>query len=337
MKWVALLGLLASSSGRAALDAGGSVRRGSASPDAGVASMSMDTEPTLKVAFVGDTHTGGGFQNVLKLIKTEKAQVLLVLGDMSYSSNPPAWYAMLDQQLGASFPVFLAAGNHDADTWPAYAGELKHRMKGLGVTPDEPGLDDEKYAFVFKGLKVVVLGQNGQNTDFAAFADGQLANDAHTWRICMWHKNQKAMQVGGKGDEMGWPVYEVCRARGAIIATGHEHSYSRTKTLSSMEAQTVDPSCSAPAKLCVGPGKSFAFVSGLGGSSIRSQRRCTSPEGKYPYGCKGEWASVYTSSQDGNYGVLFITFNVDGDPRKAKGYFKSIDGAVVDEFTVIRQ
>ena len=30
-------------------------------------------------------------------------------------------------------------------------------------------------------------------------------------------------------------------------------------------------------------------------------------------------------------------YMVDGDPNKARGYFKDIDGAVVDEFTVTSQ
>ena len=44
--------------------------------------------------------------------------------------------------------------------------------------------------------------------------------DRHIWRICSWHKNQQAMQVGGKTDEMGWGVYDACTDLSAIIATG---------------------------------------------------------------------------------------------------------------------
>ena len=79
-------------------------------------------------------------------------------------------------------------------------------------------------------------------------------------------------------------------------------------------ADTVEP-------LVIQPGETFAFVSGLGGASIRDQRIFAD-----------YFASVYTSDQNANYGALFIEFNVDGDPRKAHGYFKNIDGAVVDEF-----
>src|SRR5438876_7138465 len=54
------------------------------------------------------------------------------------------------------------------------------------------------------------------------------------------------MQVGGKADEMGWRVYETCKDLGAIIATAHEHSYHRTRTLTSTKEQIVDASCSDP-------------------------------------------------------------------------------------------
>jgi hypothetical protein len=54
------------------------------------------------------------------------------------------------------------------------------------------------------------------------------------------------MRVGGKGDEMGWSVYDTCRQQGAIIITGHEHTYHRTKTLTSMQNQIIESSCRAP-------------------------------------------------------------------------------------------
>ncbi len=40
---------------------------------------------------------------------------------------------------------------------------------------------------------------------------------------------------------------------------------------------------------------------------------------------------------DRSAGVMFIDFYVDGDPNKAYGYFKTIDGDVVDEFEIIRK
>ena len=179
-------------------------------------------------------------------------------------------------------------------------------------------------------MSLLLLGQAPRRDD-PAYITERFSRDAHIWKVCAWHKNQHALQVGGKDDEMGWGVYESCRQMGALIETGHEHSYQRTRTLTSTVEQRVDPSCgdAGPASAC-GPGAVPVFVSGLGGKSIRDQERCL--PATYPYGCNGEWAFIYTSNQGANYGALFITFHVDGDPHQARGYFKNIDGQVVDTF-----
>jgi hypothetical protein len=85
----------------------------------------------------------------------------------------------------------------------------------------------------------------------------------------------------------------------------------------------------------VAPGATFVFVSGLGGKSIRDQKRCLPTT--FPYGCNGEWASIYTSNQGAIPGALFIQFHVNGDPNMARGYFKNVNGAIVDQFTITVQ
>ncbi len=140
------------------------------------------------------------------------------------------------------------------------------------------------------------------------------------------------MQIGGKPDATKWGVYEACREGGAIIATAHEHSYERTKTLISMHSQIVDPDWPNPQQVRVALGASFAFVSGLGGKSVRDQERCLPSIA--PYGCNGEWASVYSLRQGATHGALFCSFNFAAQPDKARCYFKDIGGIVPDEFTI---
>jgi len=138
--------------------------------------------------------------------------------------------------------------------------------------------------------------------------------------------------IGGKGDATGWGVYEACREGGAMIATAHEHSYERTKTLIHMQSQSIDPEWPHPQQVRVAPGASFVFVSGLGGNSVRDQERClpSTP----PYGCNGEWASIYSSNQGAAHGALFCSFNFAARPDQAHCYFKDIGGIVPDEFTI---
>ena len=129
------------------------------------------------------------------------------------------------------------------------------------------------------------------------------------------------MQLGKMKDEVGWGPYEACRKGGAIIATAHEHSYARTHLMDGLESLSV---ASTSPTLRIEKGKSFAFVSGLGGKSIRGQDR----DGRW-------WAAVYTSDQGANHGALFCTFLVDGEPNRASCYFKDIDGKVADRFGII--
>jgi Calcineurin-like phosphoesterase len=285
------------------------------------------TSANLKVAFLADTSTGDNFKSVLSMIKNEGAQAVYVQGDMSYSGNADGWWDSVDSVLGKSFPVFITRGNHDDGAWSNY---LDRANSHLGGATRVKGDHSAHYKTVFKGLTSVTINKGDGESRITNF----LGNDTSTWKLCLWHYNQKAMQVGAKTDEMGWAVYERCRKLGAIIVTGHEHSYSRTKTLSSMTNQTVDASCSSRSNLCVGPNRTVTFVSGLGGNSVRDQERCFPTS--YPHGCKGEWGYIYAEQQGATHGALFITFHVDGNPKKARGYFKDVAGNKKDSFTILR-
>jgi hypothetical protein len=305
----------------------------------------ITTDPNLKVAFIGDTGDGDNFGAVLDLIVAEGTDAVVILGDFDYdAANLDAGHYMsvVDTHLGSELPVFLVNGNHDTPAWPSTCGDpdgcfatlFADRLAAAGITPDDPDLDDQMYSLNFRGLRLVSVGETGaiSNTIYAPYLNEQLAGDQHIWRICAWHENQAAMQVGIAPDSMGWGVYETCRQQGAIIATAHEHNYSRTRTLIDMSDQTIDPAWPAAGQMSVRPGASFVFVSGSGGRSITGQSRCLPVTS--PYGCKGEWASIYSASQGGTFGALFLTFHVDGDPYKARGYFKAITGEVVDQFEI---
>lgn len=284
------------------------------------------TPPNFKVAFIGDSDDGAAFRNVLQLIKDEgDVDLVLHQGDFSYASGPTAaWLDAINSILGPDFPYLGSDGNHDS--WGQYTQFFKDRLSSMGLDPDD--LSGDTYTVVYQGLKLVFSREGGD----LSFVENALAGDKHIWKICSWHKNQAAMQIGGKGNAQGWGDYEACRRNGAIIATGHEHSYERTRTLSSAINQTVDVTCSDRNSVCVSPGRTFVFVSGLAGRGIRDQERCL--PFTFPYGCNGEWASIYTSDQGAEFGVLFIEFHVGGDPNKANAEFKNIGGEIIDSFVV---
>jgi len=291
----------------------------------------------VKIAFLADQGLGTDAEAVLQLVLDEGADAVLHSGDFDYEDDPAAWEDQIDRILGPDFPYFASVGNHDdalvsgVDESGAYQQRMAARLERIGI-PWE-GVLGVRSSLSFRGIFLVLTapGLFGDgDEEFAPYIRERLANDDSIWSISSWHLNMRAMQVGGKSDSTGWGVYDESRAGGAIIATGHEHSYSRTHLLSSCENQTV-ASTQGPLVLAadepltpVDEGRSFVFVSGLGGSSVRDQQL----DGDW-------WASIYTSDQGATHGALFGEFGFDGDPRLAHFYFKDVAGRVADEFFVV--
>ena len=297
------------------------------------------TDANLKVAFVGDTASGSNWTAVANLIKNEGAQAVMVAGDMTYNANPGQWWTKTEAVFGQTFPVFLARGNHDDSSWSGFLTEAANHLGGAARTN---GSHNAAYRTVFKGLSIVNIKKGDTGSSINTLFNG----DNSTWRVCGWHQNQNKMQMGAKGDEMGWDVYETCRKKGAIIITGHEHSYSRSKSMTNIQSQTIDSTCSSGNSLCVGAAtlnkeRTFVAVVGTGGTGLREQIRCTPASKTAPFASQSSqagcsiWASMYTTTQTGStFGALFITFNVDGNAKKARGYFKDINGKTIDTFDI---
>ncbi len=291
----------------------------------------------VKVAFFGDQGMTDNSKAVLKMVKGESADMVLHVGDFDYKDSPEIWDKQITDILGQNFPYLGVVGNHEEKKLSEYMKKIQdmidrsddlscHGVIGLDFACDFRGIH-----FVLTAPGINLTNTDGSsegdeygynNIDHAGFIKNDLSESQAEWNICAWHKNQKLMQVGKKIDEVGWQVYEECRKAGAMIATGHEHSYSRTYLMDSFEQQ-ITATTSKILKLEKEKngrgGKSFAFVSGLGGSSSRAQ----SLKGNW-------WASIYTSEKGAKAGALFCTFQ----KSIAVCYFKDISGKIVDEFQV---
>lgn len=286
----------------------------------------QDDPNGLKIAFIGDqgaSEKDGGDRapEVLQLIKDEGADVVVHQGDFDYAHDPAAWDGMISKVLGEDFPYFGSAGNHDIHIWEGYQKVLEARARRIPIPWD--GRMGVKSSLRYRGVFIVLVAPDVVESGHADYIREQLAQDNSIWRIASWHKNQRSMQVGGKSSETGWDVYEEARLGGAFIATGHEHSYSRSHLLSDMARHSV---ASRSDTLNLERGKTFVFVNGMAGKSMRRARRL--PIGDW-------WAKYYTTDNGANYGALFGTFGVGGRPDVAEFYFKDIDGRVVDRFTVV--
>ena len=308
-----------------------------------------NTEANLKVAMMGDQGTSPA---VFTLAKNEGADLVVHLGDFDYKNSPSTWKGVVDT-LG-DIPYLAVVGNHDDNDWASgYKPDINARiahtqqiMPGALTCQDDVGV---KGSCVFKGLRIMLMGNGLLGSGHESYIDQVLGADNHVWRICAWHVNMGDMQTGGKGDEAGWGGYQACQRHGALVATGHEHTYERTYTLTNVgNRSAAHGKTGAPATVEVGANKNFVFVNGLAGAGPRD----------YQCNHKGDtwWASAYATNyhlkngvviqnfpnpsncsgsiQNFAFGVLFVEFNVDNDPRKARAYMKNVKGELIDEFII---
>ncbi len=289
------------------------------------------TPANFKIAFIGDQELGTDAVAVLNLIKSEGASAVVHSGDFEYNDNPAAWENQINSVLGPDFPYFASVGNHDERRFygtNGYQALMAARMNRLGISWD--GDLGVKSSFKYQGIFFLLTAPDVLGTGHDIYIRDKLAADYSIWSISSWHKNMRLMQVGDQSNQTGWGVYEESRKGGAIIATAHEHTYSRTHLLSNCQNQTIADTSDTLIINQDQPGTpedegtSFVFVSGLGGRSIRNQNL----SGAW-------WASIYTSTQGAAFGALFGVFNVDGIANKAHFYFKAITDTVTDDFYVI--
>lgn len=280
-------------------------------------------EPNTRVIFMGDQGVRSTSTSVLRQMKAFNPAFIMHSGDFDYVNSPSQWEAQLDSELGPDYPYFATIGNHDVSSWTTYQSNLVARLRRFGGDKFCNGDYGVNMVCNYKGILFVLSGVGTRGSGHVDYLNSAFAATPAVWKFVSWHKNQRLMQVGGKSDEVGWPIYEATLANGAIVATGHEHSYSRTYNMLSFQRQTV---ASQDAVMTIKPGQSFAFVSGLGGESIRSY---SSNLQNNPW-----WAATAASNDGVRDGALYCTFNVDGDPRKATCDQIDTAGRKWDTFTI---
>lgn len=295
----------------------------------------------LKVALYGDQGVKPESRRVLQLVLEERADALILLGDLAYDeSSPRAWAAQLQEELGEDFPVFAVIGNHDRPGWAGEAGFERFLRERLARMSDAECVGEYgvKATCTFRGLSFVLSGVGTVEGDHEAYLDSALRSIDTPFRLCVWHKNQKDMQAGAKTDEVGWEAYRVCARHGVPIMTGHEHSYARTQLLTAVGDRAQSHGATgAHTDLELGPGRTFVVVSGLGGMSRRERTKDHEQDSWwsaiYARDAQLRNGSLQSTAPQIEDGAFFLVFGIEGDPNKAYGYFKTVDGVIHDEFT----
>ncbi len=97
-----------------------------------------------------------------------------------------------------------------------------------------------------------------------------------------------------------------------------------TSLMDGFETQSI---ASTSNTLEIERGKNFAFVSGIGGRSVRVQNDTRA--------AREWWAVVHTATQGAKYGSLCCTFNDGGEEDQGHCYVKASNGVVADEFDLL--
>jgi len=298
----------------------------------GIVSVGSVVPVNTTIAFIGDVALNEETLALYELIRDEGAEAMFLCGDMDYVNNPDMWDQQITTVLGADYPVFVSEGNHDTYKWPSYGHLLSVRYENAGITTCN-GVIGITETCSYKGLLLVSVAPgsiyNG-NEYFAEYLTQQLTQYDTTWKVCMWHRNQHIYQTGEKPDEVGYGVYQSCLEKGAMIFTGHEHEYSRTYLMSSLNETPVIADTNNTYQnltlLALKPGASFVIVNGLGGRSIRNSDLTLASN---PW-----WAKVSDGRQNAKPSALFCIFHYNSNPNLAFCYAKQIDGTIIDQFFV---
>jgi predicted phosphodiesterase len=283
-----------------------------------------------KIAFLGDNN-----RYTLDLVVQERAEAVVHMGDFDYEDDADLFAEQIEDVLGATFPYYISLGNHDTDAWSDYHRYFYDRYRASNMDDECIGDIGINHVCSYKGILLVgtaVGSCSYSDSSHADYVDDVLSTYGSKWKFIHHHKNQKVYQLCTKSDETGYEILDVARQHGAIIATGHEHSYARTLSMTNYQTrQSVAGSFNPHVKI----GQSFLFCSGLGGESIRDHCDNLENQAHWAATAAGNGCTGYCTNEslETSYGVLFCTFNVGG-AGYTNCYFKDRNNRLFDNFNV---
>lgn len=98
--------------------------------------LAQQSNEKVKIAYVGDQEITGRSHAVLRAMREEGVQLVVLLGDYDNDErdDPDALLAMFDQELTQyNIPYIAAIGNHDLEKWSNYNRGMQ---KQLAKFPD---------------------------------------------------------------------------------------------------------------------------------------------------------------------------------------------------------
>ena len=289
----------------------------------------------IKIAFIANQGYNQSAYDVLALLTAQEPDLVVINGNLGYDSYD-YWSDMMSI---FDIPFIASIGASDKVDWEYYKPDIENNFNDDVVCE---GITGDQMTCVFKGISFIIsgVGTTFETQGHLTYINDSLKTDSE-WKFCVWNKANKDLRISNKedNDDLIFDYYDVCRKQGALIVTGYDMSYARTKTLASFEPITTEDNYN------IEPERTIVFMSGLGGYANET------------YNCANHdtdtwWSTIFTENYylnkgleiakscdttlntEFNYGALFITINPNGEEHVAHSEFITVDETVIDSIDI---
>ena len=270
-------------------------------------------------AAVGDWGCNSNTHDTVNNILSKKPQLVLGLGDYSYSSTADCWIQMVEP---IEDKIKIAIGNHD----DRLGGEGRVTNGKLQEYMDHFDLKEQYYSFDYHKIHFIIL-----STELAYKADSpqyefvkndlsKAASDPNIdWIIVCFHIQMYASQskhgVLPALASIYHPLFDKYRVD--LVLQAHNHNYERTYPIKFNINSPSNPIITSTNKNTYADheGEIFATV-GTGGQSL------------YPFKNKQD----YFVKQYVGFGILDI--DLSKDEKTLTGKFYTNNDKIIDQFTI---
>jgi len=273
---------------------------------------SVKTNSIFNIVAVGDWDCTGETKDTVKNIVGLDPEVVLALGDFSYSGDADCWFKKIEP---IADKIKIAMGNHDGDD--DYL--------------DSFGLKNEYYSFNYKNVHILTLSTETDYDDesdqyqFAVKDLEKYSKDSLiNWILVFYHRHMYgsgSLEPESDFRELYHPLFDKYKVDLAL--QGHLHVYERTFPITFNEDEDDEPIVqdNNPDNIFKNPKGPIVVTVGTGGAHDMILSSLDD------YAAKGI---------DGKFGVLDLEF--EDDQKTLKGSFieNGKKKKVLDEFEIVK-
>ena len=272
----------------------------------------------LNIAAVGDWGCNSNTQSTGNNIDSKNPEVVLALGDYSYSSTATCWFNIIDP-IGSITRITI--GNHEDQPSEDNSAYLNHF-----------GLSQQYYSFDYQDVHVITMNSE-QNYDLGSSQYNFVKKDLESassnpnihWIIVTFHQpaysspnSCSSCKAATSIRDTYHPMFDQYGVD--LVLEGHVHNYQRSYPLIFNKNDPSKPLVTNTDKnRYVDPKGPIFIIVGTGGINFHSLA------GKESY---------IVNQQDAKFGFLNIHFSDDG--KLLGGTFYANDGSILDQFSVTK-